>query len=138
MSGFRHFTDIHAWQTAKTVAVAVYRLGDTPPLTRDFTLKDQMRRAALSIMSNIGEGFARGTDKQFIHFLDIARGSAAELESQLLLTSELHPALSQPIETIRQDLDRTLVLIARLTAYLTRSTTSGHPDARTSGRLPHA
>ena len=130
MGTFRHFTDIQAWVGAREVAVAVYRLGTPGPLERDFGMRDQIRRASVSIMANIAEGFGRGGDKEFSRFLDIARGSGSELESHLLLIDVIYPTLQAETAIIREQLDRCLAMIAKLTTYL-RST--GLPDSRTSG-----
>ncbi len=62
---------------------AVYDISDRGEFSRDFNLKNQIRSASVSIMSNISEGFDRGSDKEFIHFLVIARASASEVKSQL-------------------------------------------------------
>lgn len=134
MTAFRHFSEIHAWQTAKSVAVAAYRLTEQAPIGRDFGLRDQVRRAAVSVMSNIAEGFGRGRDRQFSYFLDIARGSSAELESLLILVAEIHPHTADEIDPIRSDLNRTTVLIAKLSQYLRTSESSAPLDDRTTGR----
>jgi four helix bundle protein len=130
MGTFRHFTDIHAWRVARDVAVGVHGFTAVDPLRREFGLRDQIRRAAVSIMANIAEGFARGSDKEFARFLDIARGSAAELESHLLLVDALHPHLNPHISHLRSQLDLVLSMIAKLTTYLRQP---GLPDFRTSG-----
>ena len=114
---------------ARTIAVAVHRLTAAPPLQREFTLRDQIPRAALSIMANIAEGFGRGGDKEFASFLDIARGSAAELESHLMLVQALHDQLGDTIAQLRQDLGLCISMIARLTSYLRKP---GLPDFRTN------
>ena len=83
MATFKRFEDIEAWQLAREFTAKIYRLSKVPPFSRDFALRDQMRRAAVSVMSNIAEGFERGGTKEFLHFLSIAKGSAGELEAQL-------------------------------------------------------
>jgi four helix bundle protein len=77
------FEDILAWQKARELNKLVYELTQLPKFKKDFSLVDQIRRSGISIMSNIAEGFARATDKEFSHFLYIAHGSVAELQSQL-------------------------------------------------------
>ena len=77
------FKSLLVWQKAQDLAVAIYRATQESPLSRDFGLRDQMRRAAVSVSSNIAEGDERDTDKDAIRFLFIAKGSVAELRSQL-------------------------------------------------------
>ena len=79
------FEDLIAWQKARVLAARVYKLCDERKFTKDFGLKDQIRRAAVSIMSNIAEGFERGRSSEFHQFLSIAKASCAELRSQLYI-----------------------------------------------------
>ncbi|HSW79347.1 MAG TPA: four helix bundle protein [Candidatus Saccharimonadales bacterium] len=80
------FKDLIVWQKARDLSVAVYRtFGDS----RDYGFRDQIQRASVSIMNNIAEGYARRSDKAFRHFLLIAKGSVAEVESMLVLANEL-------------------------------------------------
>jgi four helix bundle protein len=89
MAGAKSFEELEAWKKARALALEVHMLLDTPALERKFAIKDQVSRAALSIMSNIAEGFARNSDRDFAHFLDIARASCAEVKSILYLVSDL-------------------------------------------------
>lgn len=77
------FEDFVAWQKARTLTAAIYRKSDEGKFARDFGLKDQIRRAAVSIMSNIAEGYERGKPSEFHQFLCVAKGSCAEVRSQL-------------------------------------------------------
>ena len=83
------FKSLLVWQRAQGLAVAIYRATQEGPISRDFGVRDQMRRAAVSISSNIAEGDERDTDKDAVRFLFIAKGSAAELRSQLDLTVKI-------------------------------------------------
>ena len=83
MPTIRKFEDLQAWKDAIAIADAIYAETRTPPFARDFGLVDQMRRAAVSISSNIAEGFERESNQEFVRFLSIAKGSAGELRSQL-------------------------------------------------------
>jgi four helix bundle protein len=76
------------WQRSKALAVAVYRL--TNSFSTDFGLRDQMRRAAVSVCSNIAEGDARNSSKEAVQFFFIAKGSLAELPAQLEIAQEVH------------------------------------------------
>ena len=84
MSGkIERFEDFVAWQKARALTAEIYRITEEGKFARDFGLKDQIRRAAVSIMSNIAEGFERGRPAEFHQFLSIAKASCAELRSQL-------------------------------------------------------
>mgnify|MGYP001418024523 CR=1 FL=1 len=76
------FRKLEVWKKARTLAIEIYRITSDGPLARDFGLRDQMRRAAVSICSNIAEGNDRHSDKDTVRFLFMARGSSAELMSQ--------------------------------------------------------
>jgi len=77
------FQDLVAWQKARVLTAEIYQLTTQGPFARDFGLRDQIQRAAVSVMSNIAEGFERGSRAEFHQFLVIAKGSCAELRSQL-------------------------------------------------------
>jgi four helix bundle protein len=79
------FEDLIAWQKARTLTSDVYKATGQGDFSRDFGLKDQIRRAAVSIMSNIAEGFERGRPSEFHQFLSVAKASCAELRSQLYI-----------------------------------------------------
>ena len=83
------FEELIVWQKASVLAQDVYRVTGTGDLRKDFGLRDQMQRAAVSVMSNIAEGFERYNRREFRYFLSIARGSAAEVRSQLHLARNL-------------------------------------------------
>lgn len=85
MAAITRFEDIQAWQTARQLTNLVYGLTNQTGFNRDFGLKDQIRRAVVSVMSNIAEGFESRTDSQFINFLGMARASAGEARSQLYI-----------------------------------------------------
>jgi four helix bundle protein len=83
MSAIRRFEEIDAWQKARELTRAIYAATCDGGFSKDFGLKDQIRRAAVSVMSNIAEGFDRGRNREFVYFLSIAKGSAAETKAQL-------------------------------------------------------
>ncbi|MFN0074641.1 MAG: four helix bundle protein [Chloroflexota bacterium] len=85
----RDFRQLHVWQRAMDLAVAVYEITQSFPREEIYGLTSQLRRAAVSVPSNIAEGYARRTTRELIHFLSIADGSLAELQTQLLLASRL-------------------------------------------------
>ncbi len=81
--GIERFEDIRAWQEARVLTRAIYQLSGSGEFARDFGLRDQVRRAAVSSMSNIAEGFDCHSKKEFVRFLVIARRSVAEVQSLL-------------------------------------------------------
>jgi four helix bundle protein len=83
MATINKFEDLEVWQTARELCKEVYVITSSGNLSRDFALKDQLRRASGSAMDNIAEGFEREGRKEFMQFLSIARGSVAEVKSQL-------------------------------------------------------
>jgi len=80
---YKRFEDLPVWQAAMELADALYEVTEGDAFRRRFSLRDQMERAALSVSSNIAEGFERGTTNELLYFLYIARGSCGELRSQL-------------------------------------------------------
>ncbi|MBQ6972273.1 MAG: four helix bundle protein [Synergistaceae bacterium] len=93
----RHYRELIVWQKAMKAARLTYSLVKKLPKEELYSLSDQMRRAAVSIPSNIAEGQARNTTKDFLHFLAIANGSRTELETQLLLCVEIGYLTEQEI-----------------------------------------
>jgi len=89
MPTIERFEDVQAWQKAREFVCEVYNLRSDGPLSKDFGLRDQLCRAGVSSMSNVAEGFARNSDKDFAHFLDVARGSAMEVQSLLYVALDV-------------------------------------------------
>lgn len=84
-----NFQKLRVWQFAKEIAVKIYRLTRTKEFSKDFGLKDQIQRSAVSIASNIAEGDELGTDKLSIRYFYISKGSTAELMTQLIIANEI-------------------------------------------------
>jgi four helix bundle protein len=89
MATFKSFEDIQAWQKARVITRLIYEMTADGRFARDFGLRDQVRRASVSIMANIAEGFGRHSDKEFANFLNIAHGSASEAQSHLYIGLDL-------------------------------------------------
>jgi four helix bundle protein len=87
--GKNGFRDLLVWKKSKDLAVYLYKLTNTGPFNRDFGMRDQIRRAAVSIPSNITEGDERDTNKDSVRFLYIAKGSLAEILTQLEICKEI-------------------------------------------------
>ena len=107
MSQIRNFRDLQVWQLSKRLVTDIYRHTARFPATEKYGLAQQLQRAAVSIPSNIAEGHARGSRKEYTQFLVIARGSMAEMETQLELAIDLG-YLS------RDELAETFMLVERL------------------------
>jgi four helix bundle protein len=89
MSGIKSYRDLVAWQKAMDLVTSVYQVSERFPGHERFGLVSQIRRAAVSVPSNIAEGHGRRTKSDFVHFLDVARGSANEVQTQLLIAERL-------------------------------------------------
>ncbi len=83
------FRDLDVWQLGMDLVVEVYKLCNVLPPEERFALTDQLRRAAISVPSNVAEGFSRNSPKEFRHFLQIASGSRAEVQTQLLIAERV-------------------------------------------------
>ncbi len=85
MTTIKNFEELKAWQKARELAGYIYGLTRNKLFSRDYGLRDQIQRAASSVMHNIAEGFESGSDPEFVRFLKMARRSAGEVQSQLYL-----------------------------------------------------
>jgi len=85
----RRFEEIESWQLARRFSSEIYQASMCEQFRRDFMLRDQTRRAAVSIMANIAEGFGRKGKNDFVHFLTIAQSSALEVQSHLYIALDL-------------------------------------------------
>ncbi len=112
----RRHHDLDAWQRALVLVKDVYSLSASFPAAEQYGLTAQVRRSAISIPSNIAEGAARNGDREFLHFLGIARGSLSELETQLIIAREL--GFIQSIEDIQKSIDSLFGLIGGLINHL--------------------
>lgn len=83
------FEDLIAWQKARKLSAEIYRVSAQGDFSKDFGLKDQIRRAAVSVMSNVAEGFDRGSRGEFHQFLVVAKASCAEVRSQLYVAKDI-------------------------------------------------
>ncbi len=94
------FTDLHTWQAGHSLALDVYELTKKFPDAEQFSLTSQMRRAAISITSNIAEGFSRSTIKDRVHFYIMSLGSLTELQNQALLSRDIGYITSEDFDPI--------------------------------------
>ena len=94
------FKDLKIWQQSMDTVTEIYTLLDKLPGTERYALADQIRRSSVSVPSNIAEGQRRNSNKDFIRFLSISRGSLAELETQLMLCVRLKYLEEEPVHDI--------------------------------------
>ena len=125
MASIQQFENIEAWQKARELTNAVYFCSGKGDFAKDFGLRDQIRRAVVSIMSNIAEGFERGGSAEFSQFLAIAKGSAGEVEAQLYVAFDQGYINQEQFDSIRSTASSTKKLIAGLMNYLKRSSLKG-------------
>jgi four helix bundle protein len=114
------YRDLRVWQAALIVGRRVYALTARFPASETFGLSQQLRRAAVSVASNIAEGHARGGTKEFLRFLAIARGSLAELDTQLIIACQLGYAVERDVEDVPSLVDSTSRMLRRLEQQLRR------------------
>ena len=109
------YRDLKVWQLGMDLVVEIYKLCNILPSEERFALGDQLRRAAVSIPSNIAEGFSRNSPKEFRHFLQIASGSRAEVQTQLLIAERvglLTREQTKPALLLTEELGRALHALA--------------------------
>ena len=124
----QRFQDLRAWQRARELNASVYRVTADGAFSRDFALRDQIRRASISVSSNIAEGFERRSPKDFRRFLVIAKASCAEVRSQLYLALDLGYIDSTTHRTLDEAADHTARLIGGLIRHLGQTTSTKEPD----------
>ena len=123
--GFTKIEDMIAWQKAKMLTIEIYKLTNEPLFSKDFGLKDQIRRAAVSVPSNIAEGFGRGGTNEFRNFLSISKGSLYEVKTQLIIAFELGFVDESVKNKLILDIEETTGMIAGLIKYLKNTEIKG-------------
>jgi len=109
---------LEIWRAARDVVNAMYQASSDGAFSRDYGLRDQIRRAAVSIPSNIAEGFSRRSNKEFIQFLFISKGSAAEVQSQLYTALDQSYISQEAFDKIYEQLNVLAKQISRFITYL--------------------
>ena len=125
MAKVERFEDIEAWRKARELARAIYKVTLVGEFARDFGLRDQIRRASASIMSNIAEGFERGGDKEFRQFLALAKGSTGEVRSQLYVALDAGLLTQKKFDLLYSLASEVARLIAGFMRYLGDSVLKG-------------
>lgn len=121
MASFKRFEDIQAWQKARVISKQIYLISADGTFSRDFDLRSQIRRSAVSIMSNIAEGQGRRTDKDFAHFLNISLGSIKETKSHLYIALDLEYISPEAFNELYSKLDEVGKMVFALCAHLRTS-----------------
>ena len=125
MPSIDRFEDIESWKRARIVTQKIYELSSNGDFSRDFGLKDQIRRSSVSIMSNIAEGFERDGNREFANFLSIAKGSCGEARSQLYVALDQNFITTEDFEWTYDHLSQTGRMIGGFMNYLRESDLKG-------------
>ena len=118
MATIERFEDIKAWQTARNLVSAIYRVTAQGQFAKDFGLRDQIQRASVSVMANIAEGFERGSDREFHRFLYIAKGSAGEVRSHLFVALDLEYLTTDEFSDLRLKAEEVAKAVSGFITYL--------------------
>lgn len=121
MGKIDRFEDIVAWQKARELVKEIYQASSDGRFAKDYGLRAQLRRAAVSIMLNIAEGFARKTNKEFVQFLVIAHGSAAEVQSALYVAIDQKYLSPEQFAKLYALTEHTSKMVMRFSSYLRES-----------------
>jgi four helix bundle protein len=130
----KNFEELEIWKEARSLTQEIYRLTRDSKFSKDFGLSSQIQRVAISIMSNIAEGFERGGNQEFIQFLYVAKGSCGEVRSQLYVALDQGYVDQKVADSLLTALKRLSVMIKHLIDYLKRSGMRG-PKYGDSTRL---
>jgi len=120
MATISRFEDIEAWKKGRKLRRAIYRNSKRGEFAKDFALKDQIRRAAISVTSNIAEGFERGGNREFIQFLSNAKGSCGEVRDQLYVVLDENYMTQAEVESLQEACLEIGRLMAGFMDYLQR------------------
>ncbi len=119
MGPIKKFEDLECWKSARILVKTIYELSQTGELSKDWDIKSQIKRAAISIMNNLAEGFGRFGDKDSLRFYDIAKASTYEVKSMLYVLEDVNYLTSEQLMNLRTLTDNTLSLILGWIRYLT-------------------
>jgi four helix bundle protein len=118
ISSITRFEDIEAWKKSRELTKEIYRITASGEFSRDFGLRDQIRRASVSILSNIAEGYERNGNRGFQHFLSVAKGSAGEVRAQLYVALDAGFIHEELFISLRKQLEEISRLLGGLMKYL--------------------
>src|SRR5919108_6468742 len=123
MPTFRKFQDIEAWQKARELTRGLYAISSNSSFSKDFGLRDQIRKAGVSIMANIAEGFERDGNAEFVQFLAVAKGSAAEVRSHAYVALDQGYVTNAEFDRLSANSIAVGRMLAALMTYLRKSGT---------------
>jgi four helix bundle protein len=126
MATITRFEDLDAWKIARELTTEIYRITSSGKFSRDFGLRDQIRKASVSIMSNVAEGFERDGNREFCNFLSIGKGSVGEVRSQLFVALDQGYISREEFESLYSLARKSGRVIAGLAAYLRKAGYSGN------------
>lgn len=118
MGKIKSFEDLEVWQLSMSLCTEIYSLTNSELFSKDYGLKDQIRRSAISIPSNISEGFERDSKNQFLYFLAISKGSCGELRTQLNIAFNLYYLDEKKFEELKVKCIETSKQLAGFSKYL--------------------
>ncbi len=118
MATFKTFEEIESWQKSRELSNVIYDLTLTGTFSKDYSLRDQINRSSGSVMDNIAEGFERGGNKEFIHFLSISKASVGEVRSQLYRALDRKHITKDTFEVLKENALSISKLITSLMKYL--------------------
>src|SRR5919108_4175976 len=121
----QQFEDLEVWKDARRLTRAIYHITQAEKFSKDFALRDQIRRATVSIMSNIAEGFERGGNQEFCQFLYVAKGSCGEVRSQLHIALDQNYISRSELDQLADSFKRLSSMISNFIAYLKNSGMKG-------------
>lgn len=122
MSEFKRFEDLEIWKKARELVQLIYEASSIGNFSKDFALKDQVRRASISILSNIAEGFERNNKKEFLIFLSYSKGSCGEVRAQLYIALDQKYLSCDVFETLSNNTIVLSKMISGFMKYLRNST----------------
>lgn len=125
MATINRFEDLEVWKLAMENANLIYELSSRPPFCNDYALRDQIRRCAISVFSNIAEGFERDGNKEFINFLSIAKGSCGEPRAQAIFAHYRKYISDEELKSLSEKLTQTSNQISGFQRYLRNSIHKG-------------
>jgi four helix bundle protein len=131
----KNFEDFEIWKEARALTREIYQLTRDSKFSKDFDLRNQIRRAAVSIMSNIAEGFERGGNQEFVQFLYVAKASCGEVRSQLYVALDQSYVAPKDCDDVSKSFRRLSIMISNLIDYLKRSGMKGAKYNQESRRI---
>ena len=125
MATIKRFYDLESWKKARTLNLEIYKMTRAENFKKDFVLVDQVRRASVSIMANIAEGFGRKGNKEFLQFISITEGSLCELQSHLFISLDVEYISEELFKKLFALTEETQKILNGVAVYLRNSDLKG-------------